>query len=117
MHASQYVQRSKKDQLPSESAVSESKDVTSGNKSTIGRLFVLEASSGGQLLSLNTDGSNRKAIVSGCRLSDGIVVDADARHIYWTNMGNKPSGYPLPGDFNVVHFAKQLDHLYIISNG
>jgi len=36
---------------------------------------------------MNTDGSDRKTIVSGCHLPDGIVVDADAGHIYWTNMG------------------------------
>ena len=34
------------------------------------------------------DGSDRKTIVSGGRkLPDGIVVDIDAGHIYWTNMG------------------------------
>ena len=28
-----------------------------------------------------------KVIVTGCRLPDGIAVDAEAGHIYWTNMG------------------------------
>jgi hypothetical protein len=37
------------------------------------------------------DGSDRKVIVSDCRLPDGIVVDAGAGHIYWTNMGSSPS--------------------------
>jgi DNA-binding beta-propeller fold protein YncE len=88
MQDSRYVQRSNKDRLETESEVSETKHVTSGNKSTIGRLFVLEASSGGQVFSMNSDGSDRKAIVSKCRLPDGIVVDAESGHIYWTNMGN-----------------------------
>jgi hypothetical protein len=51
-----------------------------------GRLFVLELS-GGRIHSMNPDGSDRKIIVTNCRLPDGIVVDADAGHIYWTNMG------------------------------
>jgi hypothetical protein len=37
---------------------------------------------------MNTDGSDRKTIVTDCRLCDGIVVDAEAGHIYWTNMGD-----------------------------
>jgi Low-density lipoprotein receptor repeat class B len=51
-----------------------------------GRLFFLEAS-GGRIHSANADGSDRKVIVTGCRIPDGIVVDVEARHIYWTNMG------------------------------
>jgi hypothetical protein len=51
-----------------------------------GRLFFLEAS-GGQIHSANTDGSDRKVIVSGARIPDGVVVDVEAGHIYWTNMG------------------------------
>src|SRR6266403_401311 len=52
----------------------------------IGRLFFLEAS-GGRIHSANADGSDRKVIISGARIPDGIVVDVDAGHIYWTNMG------------------------------
>ena len=51
-----------------------------------GRLFVLEMS-GDRIHSMNPDGSDRKTIVTGCHLPDGIVVDAEAGHIYWTNMG------------------------------
>jgi len=51
-----------------------------------GRLFVLELS-GGRIHSMKPDGSDRKTIVTNCHLPDGIVVDAEARHIYWTNMG------------------------------
>jgi hypothetical protein len=51
-----------------------------------GRLFVLELS-GDRIHSMNPDGSDRKTIVTNCHLPDGIVVDAKAGHIYWTNMG------------------------------
>ena len=50
------------------------------------RLFVLELS-GDRIHSMNPDGSDRKIIVTDCHLPDGIAVDAEARHIYWTNMG------------------------------
>ena len=69
-----------------ESEVSKSKPVTSGSKATIGRLFVLDLS-GGRVFSLNADGSDQKVIVTGCRHPDGIVVDVEAGHVYWTNMG------------------------------
>ena len=36
---------------------------------------------------MNTDGSEKKTIVTDCHLPDGIVVDVEAGHIYWTNMG------------------------------
>ncbi len=52
------------------------------------RLFFLSASAG-QVLSANPDGSDVKVIVSeGRRIPDGIVVDTEAGHLYWTNMGN-----------------------------
>ena len=57
-----------------------------GNK-TVGRLFFLDASVGGRVVSVNADGSDRKVIVNGCRIPDGIVVDLEAGYIYWTNMG------------------------------
>jgi hypothetical protein len=60
---------------------------TFGDKSTVGRLFLLDLSDG-SVVSLNPDGSDRKVIVTGCRYPDGIVVDVAAGHIYWTNMGN-----------------------------
>src|SRR5437870_13155757 len=56
------------------------------NRNGTGRLFVLDASAG-RILSMKTDGSDGRVIVSGCRVPDGIVVDAEAGHIYWTNMG------------------------------
>ena len=60
---------------------------TASGKAATGRLFYLEAS-GGRIHSANADGSDRKVIVTGCRIPDGIVVDVEAGHIYWTNMGN-----------------------------
>src|ERR1700710_813144 len=59
---------------------------TSGRKEAVGRLFVLELS-GGRIHSMSPDGSSWKVIVAGCHLPDGIVVDVEAGHIYWTNMG------------------------------
>jgi hypothetical protein len=60
--------------------------LSSSAKTAIGRLFVLELS-GNRIHSMNLDGSDRKTIVADCHLPDGIVVDAKAGHIYWTNMG------------------------------
>src|SRR5712692_5381335 len=59
---------------------------TSGGKN-ISRLFFLEASEG-RIVSVNPDGSDKKVIVTGSGpIPDGIVVDVEAGHIYWTNMG------------------------------
>jgi len=58
----------------------------SGNPDTVGRLFLLDLSDD-RIVSLNSDGSDRKVIVTGCRYPDGIAVDVAAGHIYWTNMG------------------------------
>jgi DNA-binding beta-propeller fold protein YncE len=55
---------------------------------TAGRLFFLDLG-GGRVFSANPDGSDLKTIVKeGRKLPDGVVVDAAAGHIYWTNMGN-----------------------------
>jgi hypothetical protein len=59
---------------------------TPTRKTTGGRLFLLELS-GDRIHSMDPDGSDRKTIVTNCHLPDGIVVDAEAGHIYWTNMG------------------------------
>ena len=50
------------------------------------RLFVLDLG-GGKIFSISPDGSDKKVIVTDARLPDGIVVDAEHGHIYWTNMG------------------------------
>ncbi|MEV7391713.1 MULTISPECIES: 3-hydroxyacyl-CoA dehydrogenase NAD-binding domain-containing protein [unclassified Streptomyces] len=54
------------------------------------RLFVLEASGGGRLFSVNSDGSDKNVLVTGCRIPDGVAVDVAAGHVYWTNMGIPP---------------------------
>ncbi len=51
-----------------------------------GRLFLLDLS-GGRVLSMDPDGSNRKVIAGNCPHPDGVVVDVAAGHVYWTNMG------------------------------
>jgi DNA-binding beta-propeller fold protein YncE len=85
-----------------------------------GRLFVLELS-GDRIHSMNPDGSDRKTIITDGRLPDGIVVDVQAGHIYWTNMGvpNLDDGSIERADLNgknrkvivpqgVTHTPKQL---------
>jgi hypothetical protein len=67
---------------------SQSKVAKPTPKGTAGRLFFLSASSG-QVFSALPDGSDLKVLVSeGRRIPDGIVVDKEAGHLYWTNMGN-----------------------------
>src|SRR5580765_2588573 len=63
-------------------------------KATVGRLFVLNVGTG-QVLSMNPDGSGTKELASGYHMPDGIVVDVEAGHIYWTNMGvpSRNDGY------------------------
>ena len=52
------------------------------------KLFFLDVS-GGRVVVMNPDGSYRRTIVEGLmRIPDGIDVDTDAGHLYWTNMGN-----------------------------
>jgi hypothetical protein len=78
-----------KGKLMTEALATKSKPALARNDAA-GRLFVLEVS-GGRVHSMSPDGSDRKVIVSDCPLPDGIVVDVEARHIYWTNMGSSPS--------------------------
>ena len=67
--------------------VSRSKPRKTTAKATIARLFVLDLG-GGRVMSCNPDGSDLRTIVSQAgHLPDGIVVDEDSGHIYWTNMG------------------------------
>src|SRR5580658_9280800 len=56
-------------------------------KAPTGRLFFLDLSSG-RVMSCTPDGTDLKTIVTlGRKLPDGVVVDTDTGHIYWTNMG------------------------------
>jgi hypothetical protein len=51
------------------------------------RLFFLDLS-GGRVLSAKVDGTDKQVIVSDCpHFVDGVAIDAQAGHIYWTNMG------------------------------
>jgi len=59
---------------------------TGAAQDAAGRLFVLELS-GNRVLSMKPNGSGKQVLVSDCRYPDGIVVDVEAGHIYWTNMG------------------------------
>src|SRR6266576_7165029 len=70
-----------------ETLTAKSKRPASVRKAVVPRLFFLDAS-GGRIVSVNPDGSDKKVIVTGAGpIPDGIVVDAEAGHIYWTNMG------------------------------
>jgi 3-hydroxyacyl-CoA dehydrogenase len=52
------------------------------------RVYFLDVS-GGRIESLNPDGSDRRVVLDGLkRIPDGLDVDAEVGHIYWTNMGN-----------------------------
>jgi len=64
-----------------------SKPIHPSSAKSVGRLYFLEANAG-VIHSANADGSDRKVIVNGARIPDGVVVDVEAGHIYWTNMGN-----------------------------
>jgi hypothetical protein len=68
------------------SILQETRTKASSGVAHSGRLFVLELS-GDRIHTMNPDGSERKTIVTNCRLPDGIAVDVAAGHIYWTNMG------------------------------
>jgi sugar lactone lactonase YvrE len=57
---------------------------------TQGRLFVLEASDGGRVFAVNPDGSGKRFIATECGIPDGVAVDVERGHVYWTNMGRPP---------------------------
>ncbi|KAE8346123.1 hypothetical protein BDV24DRAFT_177016 [Aspergillus arachidicola] len=44
----------------------------------------------GRILSCNLDGSNLGVVVDGINLPDGLAVDREGGHIYWTDMGRLP---------------------------
>ena len=53
----------------------------SSDSAIVGRLFLLDLSDN-RIVSLNSDGSDRKTIVTDCRLPDGIAVDVAG----WPNL-------------------------------
>src|SRR5262249_609689 len=68
------------------SVLQETRTKASSGVTHSGGLFVPELNAG-LIHTMNPDGSDKKTIVTNCRLPDGIAVDVKARHIYWTNMG------------------------------
>src|ERR1700739_2848047 len=56
-----------------------------------GKFFVREPSGDGRLFSINPDGTDKTFLVTGCPVPDGVAVDVEAGHIYWTNMGVPPA--------------------------
>jgi DNA-binding beta-propeller fold protein YncE len=79
-------QQTMKGESMAELKSSKAKRSTVGRAAT-GRLFVLDLS-GNRVFSVNPDGSDRKVLVSDCRHPDGIAVDVEGGHVYWTNMGD-----------------------------
>ena len=74
--------------LTSKPDAKSSKAGKTASQTTIARLFFLDLG-GGRVMSCNPDGSDLKTIVTEARkLPDGVVVDVEAGHIYWTNMGS-----------------------------
>jgi hypothetical protein len=68
------------------SSTTDSKTKSKVRGKTGGRLFILDLS-GGRILTVNPDGSDRKVILSDLAQGpDGIVVDVERGHIFWTNM-------------------------------
>ena len=57
-----------------------------GGRTAVGRLVILDLS-GGRVFTVNPDGSDKRVIVTDCHWPDGVAVDVEAGHIYWTNMG------------------------------
>jgi hypothetical protein len=56
------------------------------SRTELGRLVILDLS-GGRVFTVNPDGSDKRVIVTDCHWPDGVAVDVEAGHIYWTNMG------------------------------
>jgi sugar lactone lactonase YvrE len=67
-------------------AIGSKPNETSAREGGSGRLYVLEISSS-CIHAMRPDGSDRKVVVADCRMPDGIAIDLEAGHIYWTNMG------------------------------
>ncbi len=57
-----------------------------GGRTAVGRLVILDLS-GGRVFTVNPDGSDKRVIITDCHWPDGVAVEVEAGHIYWTNMG------------------------------
>src|SRR6201984_480603 len=113
------------------SSATDSKTKSKVGGKTGGRLFILDLS-GGRILTVNPDGSNPKVILSDLAQGpDGIVVDVERGHIFWTNMniptlnqgsiervdldgGNRKTIVPDGGTFTPkqLHLDKENGKLY-----
>jgi hypothetical protein len=71
------------------------------SRTELGRLVILDLS-GGRVFTVKPDGSDKRAIVTNCHWPDGVAVDVEAGHIYWTNMGvpNRNDGSIERADFD-----------------
>src|SRR5262245_16671606 len=67
-------------------AAGKTPDSTTSTQPGTARLFYLTLK-GGEVLSANPDGSDRKVLQEGRKGPDGVAVDVAARHIFWTVMG------------------------------
>src|SRR5215471_3963676 len=76
-------------------------ELATGAKTAVGRLVVLDLS-GGHVFTVNPDGSDKRVIVTDCHWPDGVVVDIEAGHVFWTNMGvpNRNDGSIERADFD-----------------
>lgn len=65
------------------------KEISKSKKAEVtGRIYFLDAGAG-RIYSAKTDGSDLKVIIpEGPKHPDGIAVDSERGHLYWTNMGN-----------------------------
>ena len=62
-----------------------------GVREVVGELFFLDLK-GGRILRCHSDGTGLRVLVEGLtEHPDGIVVDTEAGHVYWTNMGSFPT--------------------------
>ena len=113
------------------SSTTDSKTKSKVRGKTGRRLFILDLS-GGRILTVNPDGSDRKVILSDLAQGpDGIVVDVERGHIFWTNMniptlnqgsiervdldgGNRKTIVPEGGTFTPkqLHLDKENGKLY-----
>jgi DNA-binding beta-propeller fold protein YncE len=73
------------------------------------RIFFLDIR-GGRVVSANPDGSDLNVLLEGHRTGpDGIVVDGNARHIFWTNMGK-----PMRNDGSIERLDLDGSHLTVV---
>jgi hypothetical protein len=63
-----------------------------------GKLYILQYRPGGQIIEMDTDGSNRRILLENLLDNvDGLVIDKKTKTLYWTNMG--PAVGPRNGEF------------------